>query len=69
VNFAVNPLATKIATYSENGLMRIIDTASSTVLQITKMNHKLFPNDMAFSKDGKYLAVGFASQSVRIFTV
>lgn len=68
VNFAVNPQATKIATYSENGLLRIVDISSSTVLQITKMNQKLFPNDMAFSRDGKHLAVGFASQSVRIFT-
>ena len=39
------------------------------VLQITKLNSKLFPNDMAFSPDSKYIAVGFASQIVKIFTV
>ena len=49
--------------------MRIIDSASSAILQITKMNGKLFPNDIAFSPNGKYLAIGFASQIVKIFTV
>ena len=69
VNFCVNSLATKIATYSQNGLLRIMDIATGTVLQISKLNAKLFPNDMAFSKDNKYLAIGFASQLVKIFTV
>ena len=58
-----------MATYSDNGLLRIVDVASSTVLQITKLNSKLFPNDMSFSGDSKFLAVGFASQQVKIFTV
>lgn len=69
MNFAVNPQATKIATYSENGLLRIIDVQTTTVLQITKLNAKLFPNDMAFSPDSRSLAIGFASQNVKIFTV
>ena len=46
-----------------------MDTATSTVLQITKLNPKLFPNDMNFSQNSKYLAIGFASQLVKILTV
>jgi WD40 repeat protein len=69
VNFAVNSAGNKIAVFSENGLLRVMDVVTSTVLQITKLSNKLFPNDMAFSKDGKYLAIGFASQVVKIFTV
>lgn len=65
----MNPLATRIATYSENGLLRIIDIQTTTVLQITKLNGKLFPNDIVFSPDSRFLAVGFASQNVKIFTV
>ena len=65
----MNSLATKIATYSQNGLLRIMDIATGSVLQIAKMNSKLFPNDLSFSRDNKYLAIGFASQMVKIFTV
>ena len=46
-----------------------MDIGSKAVLQISKQNAKLFPNDMSFSKDGKYLAIGFASQLVKIYTV
>lgn len=46
-----------------------MDIATSTVLQIVKLNSKLFPNDIAFSQDSKFIAVGFASQLVKIFTV
>ena len=65
----MNSPATKIATYSQNGLLRIMDIATGNVLQIAKMNSKLFPNDISFSRDNKYLAIGFASQMVKIFTV
>ena len=46
-----------------------MDIATGNVLQISKMNSKLFPNDISFSRDNKYLAIGFASQMVKIFTV
>ena len=46
-----------------------MDISTGSVLQISKMNAKLFPNDIAFSRDNKYLAIGFASQMVKIFTV
>jgi WD40 repeat protein len=65
----VNAAGTKIATYSENGLLRIMDLSTQKVLQIIRLSNKLFPNDIAFSPDSKYIAVGFASQLVKIFTV
>lgn len=46
-----------------------MDVQTQKVLQITKLNAKLFPNDMAFSADAKYIALGFASQMVKIYTV
>ena len=46
-----------------------MDPSTLTVLQISRLSPKLFPNDLAFSPDSKHLAVGFASQLVKIFTV
>ena len=65
----MNPQGTRIATYSQNGLLRIMDISNQNVIQITRMHAKLFPNDISFSKDSKYLAIGFASQQVKIMTV
>ena len=68
INFAVNPSGNRIVTFSENGLLRLIDLQTEKVLQITKINSKLFPNDLAFSPDSKHLALGFANQTIKIMT-
>jgi tricorn protease-like protein len=67
-NFAVNASGTKMVVYSENGLLRLIDIATEKVLQITKLNSKLFPNDIAFSPDSRHIALGFSNQTIKIFT-
>lgn len=64
----MNSLASRIAVYTNNGLLRIMDLPNLNVLQISRLNTKLFPNDIAFSPDSKHLAIGFASQLVKIFT-
>ena len=46
-----------------------MEVQTQKVLQITKLSSKLFPNDISFSPDSKYIALGFASQLVKIFTV
>lgn len=46
-----------------------MDLQTLKVLQITKLNSKLFPNDLAFSPDSRHLALGFASQVVKIYSV
>ena len=46
-----------------------MDANTSAVLQICRLNSKLFPNDISFSHDSKYIALGFASQAVKIYTV
>ena len=46
-----------------------MDLPNLNVLQISRLNTKLFPNDIAFSPDSKHLAIGFASQLVKIFTM
>lgn len=65
----MNSSGTKIATFSVNGLLRIIDISSSQILQITRFGPKFFPNDIAFSQDSRHLAIGFANQAVKILTV
>jgi WD40 repeat protein len=64
----VNSSGTRIVTFSENGLLRLLDLQTEKVLQITKINSKLFPNDIAFSQDSRHIAIGFANQSIKILT-
>ena len=49
-------------------MLRLLDTQTEKILQITKINSKLFPNDIAFSQDSRHVALGFANQMVKIFT-
>ena len=58
-----------LATYSENGLLRILQLPTQQLLGLHKFNSKLFPNDIAFSPDSKYIAFGFAGQMVKIMSV
>ena len=58
-----------MATFSENGLMRVLQLPSQQLLGLHKFNAKLFPNDICFSPDSKYIAFGFAGQMVKILTV
>lgn len=67
-NFAVNLAGNRIVTFSENGLLRLIEVESERVLQIIKLNSKLFPNDIAFSPDSRHIALGFSSQNIKILT-
>ena len=57
-----------MVTFSENGLLRLLEVQTEKVLQITKLNSKLFPNDIAFSADSKHIALGFSNQTIKIFT-
>lgn len=46
-----------------------MDLQTLKILQISKLNSKLFPNDIAFSPDSNRIALGFASQMVKIYSV
>jgi hypothetical protein len=49
-------------------MLRVVNIQTDKVLQKVKLNAKLFAYDIAYSGDGKFVAVGFATGVIKIYT-
>ncbi len=58
-----------IVTFSSNNLLRLINIKTEKVIHKVKINPKLYVYDISFSPDDKYIALGFASSIIKIYTV
>lgn len=68
VNFSVCPNEKLLVFFTNSELLRVITLEQRKVVHLMKMP-KMFPCDMAYSADAKYLAIGFANSLVKIYTV
>jgi hypothetical protein len=49
-------------------MLRVVNIQTEKVIDKVKLNAKLFAYDIAYSGDGKFFAVGFATGMIKIFT-
>ncbi len=49
-------------------MLRVVNIQTEKVLQKVKLNAKFFAYDIAYSGDGKFVAVGFANGMIKIYT-
>jgi WD40 repeat protein len=69
VNFTVDLDQRLIVTFTNNNLLRFIAIEGQRLLRVTKLNQKLFCQDLSLSKDSKFLAIGFSNSTIKIMTV
>jgi WD40 repeat protein len=68
-NFSVSTDGAFLATYTSNNLLRLLDINDNyRQIAVSKLPH-YFPIDMAFSPNGKYLALGCVNSHVKIVSV
>ncbi len=68
MNFCIDPAERNIITYSNNNMMRVVNLQSEKTLHKVKLNAKFYPYDIAYSGDGKFVAVGFSNGMIKIYT-
>ena len=58
-----------MVTFTNINLLRVVNINTEKTIHKIKLNPKFFANDIAYSPDGKFLAIGFANSMVKIYTV
>lgn len=49
-------------------MIRVVNLQTEKTIHKVKLNAKLYPYDIAYSGDGKFVALGFSNGMIKIYT-